>query len=130
MDYLALTFSQSTGLKVKVDCQLVASDMAGSERFYVETDFQQFANILVGQSNDLPLDLSFSDLAWNGQYHLDQYNDLPLDVTTSGAAVWKLTHADAVYTKTECDALIGTHRSSSSSSSFNRCMLHVHRYAG
>ena len=98
--HLALTFSQSTGLKLMVDCQLAASDMAGSERFYIETVFQQFADIVVGQSNDVPL-----------------------DTTTSPVAVGNVTHADVVYTKTECDALIGRPPiiiiSSSSSSSIS-----------
>jgi len=82
--HVTVTFSLSAGLKVYVDCQLVATDMAGSERFYVEVDFDQFANIVVGQANDLPLDLN-----------------------APGVAVWKLTHADSVYSKTDCAALIG-----------------------
>jgi len=82
--HVALTYSQSVGLKVYVDAQLVVTDAAGSERFYVDTDFDQFANIFVGQSNDLPLDL-----------------------TLPGVTVWKLTHADAAYSKADCARLAG-----------------------
>lgn len=82
--HVALTFSQSTGLKVYVDGQLVTSDLSGSERFYVKTDFNQFANIVVGQSNDLSLDQS-----------------------SSGVAVWKLTHADTAHSKADLAAHAG-----------------------
>ena len=82
--YVTMTFSQSSGLKAYVDCQLVRTDVAGSPRFHVPVDFDQFANAFVGQCNDLPLDQS-----------------LP------GVAVWKLTHADTVYTQADCAALSG-----------------------
>lgn len=82
--HVAMTFSQSTGLKVYVDGQAVAANAVGSQRFYVEVEFDQFADLVVGQSNDLPL-----------------------DQTAPGVAVWKLTHADAVYSKADFVALSG-----------------------
>jgi len=82
--HVTMTFSLSAGLKVYIDCQLVASDSAGSERFYIEVDFDQFPNIFIGQANDLPL-----------------------DHTAPGVAAWKLTHADSVYSKADCVALSG-----------------------
>ena len=82
--HVTLTFSQSAGLKVYVDCQLVATDVTGSQRFYVEVEFDPFPNIVVGQANDLPLDRS-----------------------APGVAVWKIKHADSVYTKAQCPALAG-----------------------
>jgi len=85
--HMTLTFSQSTGLKVFVDCQMVASDLAGTQRFYVEVSFNQFANIFVGQANHLPL-----------------------EQTSPGVAVWKLTHADAIYSTADCAALTGRQR--------------------
>ena len=67
--FVTLTFYQSTGLKVYVDCQLVKcglkvyvdcqlveSDVTGSLRFHVPVDFDQFVNIFVGQCNHLSLD--------------------------------------------------------------------------
>jgi len=77
-------WARRRGLKAYVDCQLVGTDVAGSPRLHVPTEFDQFANIFVGQCNDLPLN-----------------QNLP------GVAVWKLTHADTVYTKTQCAALSG-----------------------
>jgi len=82
--HVGFSFSLSTGLKVYVDGQLVASDAAGDERFYVEVDFDQFANMFVGQANDVPLDLS-----------------------ASGVAVWTLKHADSLYSQADFAALAG-----------------------
>lgn len=84
--HVALTFSQSAGLKVYVDAQPVVTDTTGSQRLYVDSAFSQFVNILVGQPNDLQLD-----------------QNLP------GVAAWKLTHADAVYSKTDIVTLAGMH---------------------
>ena len=61
--HVTLTFVQSAGLKAYVDCQLVATDVAGSPRFRVAVDFDQFANFYVGQCNDRPLDQSQTGVA-------------------------------------------------------------------
>lgn len=82
--HVAMTFNQTAGLKVYVDGQLEASDAAGSQRFYVQAEFDQFANMTVGQCNDLPLDPS-----------------------SPGVAVWNLTHVDAVYSKADLLAMSG-----------------------
>ena len=61
--HVTFTYDQPAGLKVYVDCQLVGTDVAGSPRLRVAVDFDQFANVFVGQCNDLPLDLSLPGVA-------------------------------------------------------------------
>jgi len=87
--HVALTFRQSAGLKAYVDGHMVATDVRGSDRFYVRIDYDQFADIRVGQSNAMPLDPSWP-----------------------GAAVWNLNHNDTIYSDADIASLSGKINSS------------------
>jgi hypothetical protein len=85
---ITLTFNGSTAgsglLTVYVDGFPVGTDKTGSARLYSVSQFNQFANIVVGRANDIQSTTSMK-----------------------GAAVWKLVHADTVYAQADVQTLVG-----------------------
>lgn len=80
-----VTLTYKSDLTVYVDGLLVGSDQTGSPRLYSATQFNQFANIVIGSANDVKFPTTIK----------------------GGVAIWRMMHADSVYSISKVAALVG-----------------------